>query len=82
MKFLRILPETWVSLVIVFELDLEHGIGQRLCDHRHDLNHVFFRQTASRFCQCARSALRPVGPSIYSVKIFAPVAVTATVCSK
>src|SRR5271157_2264542 len=35
------------SLVIVLELDLEHGIGQRLCDHRHYLNRIFLRQTAS-----------------------------------
>jgi hypothetical protein len=33
--------------VIVLEFDLEHGIGQRLCDHRHYLNRVFLRQTAS-----------------------------------
>jgi len=48
MKFLRILPETWVQrLVIVLEFDLEHGIGQRLGDHRHYLNRIFLRQTAS-----------------------------------
>jgi hypothetical protein len=33
--------------VIVLELDLEHGVGQRLGDHCHDLNRVFLRQTAS-----------------------------------
>src|ERR1035438_5355663 len=36
-------------LVIVLELDLEHGVGQRLGDHRHYLNRIFLRQTASHF---------------------------------
>src|ERR1035438_1909498 len=36
-------------LVIVLELDLEHGVGQRLGDHRHYLNRIFLRQTVSRF---------------------------------
>jgi hypothetical protein len=35
------------SLVIVLELDLEHGIRQRLRDHCHYLNRIFLRQTAS-----------------------------------
>jgi hypothetical protein len=50
-------------LVIVLELDLEHGIGQRLSDHRHYLNHVFFRQTAST----SAGALLPYRPVIPSV---------------
>jgi hypothetical protein len=38
------------NLMIILELDLEHGIRQGLGDHCHNLNHVIFRQTASRFC--------------------------------
>jgi hypothetical protein len=35
--------------VVIFELDLKHGIGQRLNDRCHNLNRVFLRQTVSRF---------------------------------
>lgn len=40
-------------LVVIFELDLKHGVGQRFKYRRHYLNHVFFGQTVSRFCQHA-----------------------------
>jgi len=32
-------------LVVVLQLYLEHGIGQRFHHHRHYLNRVFLRQT-------------------------------------
>jgi hypothetical protein len=67
--------------VIVLEFDLEHGIGQRLNDHRHYLNRIFLRQTASTSAG-ALMPNRPVARACYSVKILAPAAVTATVCSK
>src|ERR1035437_1374307 len=38
-------------LVVILELDLEHGIGQGLNDRCHYLNRVFLRQTVSRFCR-------------------------------
>src|ERR1035438_4657076 len=69
-------------LVIVLELDLEHGVGQRLGDHRHYLNRVFLRQTASNSAGAPISASSLVDRACYSVKTLAPVAVTATVCSK
>jgi hypothetical protein len=50
-------------LVIILELDLEHGIGQRLSDHRHYLNRIFLRQTAST----SAGALLPNRPVIPSV---------------
>jgi hypothetical protein len=34
-------------LVLVFKLDLEHGIGQGLYDRRHYFNCIFLRQTIS-----------------------------------
>ena len=65
--------------VVILELDLEHGIGQRLYDRCHYLNRVFLRQTVSRFwCFRTFNSL----DRGYSVRILAPVAVTATVCSK
>jgi hypothetical protein len=33
-------------LVLIFQLDLEHGIGQRFEDHCHYLNRVFFTQSS------------------------------------
>jgi hypothetical protein len=69
-------------LVIILELDLEHGIRQRLCNDGHYLNRIFLRQTASRFRQRACCASGMLGRACYSVKTLAPVAVTATECSK
>ncbi len=69
------------DLVVVLELHLEHSVGQRLGDRCHDLNRVFLRQTVSTSAG-RQSRYRLVKLSIYSVKTFAPVAVTATVCSK
>src|SRR5579863_2278004 len=46
-------------LMVVLKLDLEHGIGQRLGDRRHDFNRVFLRQSISRFCR-SLLAIRPV----------------------
>ncbi len=31
--------------MLILQLDLEHGIGQRFHHHRHHLNRVFLRQT-------------------------------------
>jgi hypothetical protein len=45
------------NLVIILELDLEHGIGQRFHHHRHYLNRVFLRQTVSCFWQRFCAAL-------------------------
>jgi hypothetical protein len=45
------------DLVIVLELDLEHGIGQRLKDGCHHFNRVFLRQYVSVSagpCTCPR----------------------------
>jgi hypothetical protein len=67
--------------VVVLELHLEHSVGQRLGDRCHDLNRVFLRQTVSTSAG-RYSRYRLVKLSSYSVKTFAPVAVTATVCSK
>ena len=69
------------DLVVVLELHLEHSVGQRLGDRCHDLNRVFLRQTVSTSAG-RYSRYRLVKLSSYSVKTFAPVAVTATVCSK
>src|SRR5882757_10455342 len=35
------------GLMLVFKLDLEHGIWQGLDDHRHHFNCIFLRQTVS-----------------------------------
>src|SRR4051794_39568513 len=35
------------NLVLVLELNLEHGIGQRFNYHRHYFNRVFLRQSIS-----------------------------------
>src|SRR5580698_1194273 len=35
------------GLMLVFKLDLEQRIGQRLNDHRHYFNCIFLRQTLS-----------------------------------
>src|SRR5277367_924 len=65
-------------LVLVLELYLEHGVRQGLNNRCHYFNRVFLRQTLSRFRRfCAGST-----QSAYCVKIVAPSAVTATVCSK
>jgi hypothetical protein len=45
-------------LMLVFQLDLEHRIGQRLNDGCHDFNRVFLRQSSSRFCFAAKAAKR------------------------
>src|ERR1700753_4460856 len=63
------------NLVLVFELYFEHRVGQRFNHRCHYLNRVFLRQTLSRFC------LLPQALARYCVKITAPSAVTATVCS-
>src|SRR5271166_5338234 len=34
------------NLVLVLQLNLEHGIGQRLDHHRHDFNRVFLTHSA------------------------------------
>jgi hypothetical protein len=39
------------NLVLILQLDLEHGIGQGFHDHCHYLNRVFLRQTLIRFRQ-------------------------------
>src|SRR5271163_3916301 len=66
------------SLVLVFKLHLEHGIRQRLDDRCHHFNRVFLRQTLSRSASPTAGSSR----TTYCVKITAPSAVTATVCSK
>jgi hypothetical protein len=50
-------------LVIVLEFDLEHGVGQRFCDHCHYLNRVFLRQTASNSAGAFKRN-QPVIPSV------------------
>src|SRR5271156_4521140 len=62
------------NLVLVLKLDFKHRVGQRLNYRCHYFNRVFLRQTLSRF--------RPQAFVAYCVKITAPSAVTATVCSK
>ncbi len=69
------------NLMPLFELHLEHGIGQCLNDSCHYLNRVFFRQTVSRRGATAR-LLFGLEYCYYAVRIVTPVSVTATVCSK
>lgn len=69
------------NFVVRLELYLEHGVGQRLDDRCHDLNRVFLRQTVST-SGCFRTLAFWTEFLTYSVRTFAPVSVTATVCSK
>ncbi len=68
--------------MVGLEFDLEHGIRQRLNHRCHDLNRIFLRQSVS--ISASRVSTLPAFETewYYSVKIIAPVAVTATVCSK
>src|SRR5271165_5512196 len=83
-------------LVFIFELHLEHGIGQRL-DHRcHHFNRVFFAHRLLRFSSqfpvpssqhylqriSLRTENRELRTFLYWVKITGPCRVTATQCSK
>src|SRR5271157_6315 len=53
------------SLVLVFQLHLEHGVGQRLDDRCHYFNRVFLRQTLSRSASSTAGSSR----TTYCVKI-------------
>ena len=67
------------NLVLVFKLDFEHRVGQRLYDSCHYFNRVFLRQTLFPILPAMTI---PLASLPYCVKITAPSAVTATVCSK
>src|ERR1700733_6980120 len=69
-------------LVLVLQFHLEHGVGQRLQDHGHHFNRVFFTHSLLAFSPWLLANPLAWREAFYLVKIIGPSFVTATQCSK